>query len=317
MNIIRLALFAAAIGAVGPVTANTLSASPSEIFAQTATYSLSFNSDTFGADVNALGDSSLQAYWDNNQLVFPTVGFLSYEPTPSANGSLISFTTHNSRQTLNDLYFRDTGTFLVEPTAGYQVDSIEYKIDFSGGNNGLTSGIYLKGGANSSAVQSQWAAGSYVVNAQLGQLKQIETQTVQTQTTLLSLSQGEFSATTMLNDATIVELPNGTADSTPEIFGSSTISIIQQVYRESVTDTSSSFVGGVRSPFISKLVAEGNVSGIGSFSGQLGIESIRMQVNTSRISDPVISVPWPNMLWLWMIGLPLAGFLARAKSRAH
>ena len=105
------------------------------------------------ADNNDGDGEVLHAHWDNNQLVFPYGWVLTYEPNATANGSLIFFTTNNRRQTLNDLYFRDTGEFLIEPKAGFQVDSIDYQINFAGGANGIVSGIYLQGGTNSRDVK--------------------------------------------------------------------------------------------------------------------------------------------------------------------
>ncbi|HEY6527974.1 MAG TPA: hypothetical protein VIZ65_04715 [Cellvibrionaceae bacterium] len=303
-------LLSAAICISTPATANTLFTTLDNVNATTDTYFLNFTNGTFGAVVDK-GDGEgelLRAFWDNNQLVFPTVGFLTYEPSPTTNGSLISFATNNHRQTLNDLYFRDTGNFIIEPQFGYQIDSIDYQINFSGGNNGLDSGIYLNGGVNSSDVHAQWAAGSFVHSIVPGQLTQIENQHVQTTLTFSLPNLGEVS---MQNDATTAELPSAVDGSTQEVFGNSSISINQHVFRQS--DGTDSFIGGVQQVFLSTLVAEGNVSGIGSFSGALGIESIRMQVNTSRIVDSVISVPWPSMLWLWVLGLPITALLAGYK----
>jgi hypothetical protein len=304
-------LLSAAICISTPAFANTLFTTLDDVNATTDTYFLNFSSGTFGAVVDK-GDGEgelLRAFWDNNQLVFPTVGFLTYEPDPMTNGSLITFATNNHRQTLNDLYFRDTGNFIIEPQFGYQIDSIDYQIDFSGGDNGLDSGIYLNGGANSSDVHAQWAAGSFVHSIVPGQLNQIETQNVQT---TLTFSLPNLGVMSMVNDITTAQLPNAVDGSIQEVFGNSSLSINQQVFRQS--DGTDSFIGGVQQVFLSTLVAEGNIAGVGSFSGALGIESIRMQVNTSRIVDSVISVPWPSMLWLWMLGLPITAVLARRKA---
>jgi hypothetical protein len=306
-------LLSAAICISNPVAANTIFATLDDVNAATDTYFLNFSSSTFGAVVdNGNGDGEmLHAYWDNNQLVFPTAGFLTYKPNPVANGSLISFATNNRRQTLNELYFQDLGSFLIEPMAGYQVDSIDYQINFAGGNNGIASGIYLLGGTNSRDVKAQWAAGSSVQTVVPGQIMQIETQSVQTSLTFLLPNLGETSALTVMNDSTLAELPPAADGSSQEVFGSSILALNQQVFRQS--EGTDSFIGGVRDVFMSTLIAEGNVAGIGSFTGVLGIESIRMSVNTSPVLDSVISVPWPSMAWLWCLGLPLTALIARRK----
>lgn len=306
-------VLSAALCISAPVLANTLVASPDDVSAVTDTYFLNFSSQTFGAvaDNNDGDGEVLHAYWDNNQLVFPTVGFLTYEPNATANGSLIFFTTNNRRQTLNDLYFRDTGEFLIEPKAGFQVDSIDYQINFAGGANGIASGIYLQGGTNSRDVKAQWAAASSIAPVLPEQLTQLETQSTQTSLTFLIPNLGETSALTLTSDTTEAELPAAADGSTQEVFGSSLLAINQQVFRQS--EGSDSFIGGVRSVFMSSLIAEGNVAGVGSFTGILGIESIRMTVNTSPILDSVISVPWPNMAWLWCLGLPITALMARRK----
>ncbi|HMY40397.1 MAG TPA: hypothetical protein PK011_13815, partial [Marinagarivorans sp.] len=247
-------LLSAAICISNPVAANTIFATLDDVNAATDTYFLNFSSSTFGAVVdNGNGDGEmLHAYWDNNQLVFPTAGFLTYEPNPVANGSLISFATNNRRQTLNDLYFRDTGSFLIEPKAGFQVDSIDYQINFAGGNNGIAAGIYLLGGANSRDVKAQWAGGSSIHNVVPGEVVQLETQSVQTSLTFLLPNLGETSALTVLNDATLAELPAAADGSSQEVFGTSALAINQQVFRQS--EGSESFIGGVRDVFISTLV---------------------------------------------------------------
>lgn len=306
-------ILSAALCLSAPVLANTLVASTNDVSAVTDTYFLNFSSQTFGAVVdNADGDGEvLHAYWDNNQLVFPTVGFLTYEPDATANGSLIFFTTQNRRQTLNDLYFRETGEFLIEPKAGFQVDSIDYEINFAGGNNGIASGIYLQGGTNSRDVKAQWAAASTIAPVLPEQLAQLETQSAQTSLTFLIPNLGETTALTLVSDTTEAELPAAADGSIQEVFGSSLLAINQQVFRQ--PEASDSFIGGVRNVFVSSLIAEGNVAGVGSFTGILGIESIRMTVNTSPILDSVISVPWPNMAWLWCLGLPITALIARRK----
>ncbi len=315
MNIQNTVLLIAAICINTSAAANTLVANLDEVSAVADTYFLNFAGSTFGAIAdNGDGDGELlRAYWDGNQLVFPTAGFITYEPNLTANGSLIFFTTNNRLQTLNDVYFRSTGEFLIEPMAGFQVDSIDYQINFSGGNNGIASGIYLQGGTNSKDVIAQWAAGSSVQNVVPGQVVQLESQTVHTSLTFLLPNLSETTSLTVTNEATSAELPAAADGSIQELFGTSTLAINQQVFRQE--EGSDSFIGGIRNVFASSLITEGSVAGVGQFTGVLGIESISMRVNTSAIVESVISVPWPSMAWLWCSGLPLTAFIARRQQK--
>ena len=121
----------------------------------------------------------------------------------------------------------------------------------------------------------------------------------------------ETTSLTVTNEATSAELPAAADGSIQELFGTSTLAINQQVFRQE--EGSDSFIGGIRNVFASSLITEGSVAGVGRFTGVLGIESISMRVNTSAIVESVISVPWPSMAWLWCLGLPLTAFIARRK----